>query len=85
LAAGAAAQSPRRLFFAAPFPARNGKTLDASGDLMGKPNYSFAKHQREIAKKKKKEAKLQRKAEQQQLKSAAVEPVAPPPPPAPTP
>ena len=52
---------------------------------MGKPNYSFAKHQREIAKKKKIEAKLQRKAELQQLKSAAVEPVAPPPPSAPAP
>ena len=52
---------------------------------MGKPNYSFAKHQREIAKKMKKEANLQRKAELHQLKSAAVDPVAPPPPPAPAP
>ncbi len=30
---------------------------------MARPNYSFAKRQREIAKKKKKEAKKQRKAE----------------------
>ncbi len=31
---------------------------------MGRPNYAFAKHQREIAKRQKKEAKRQKKAEQ---------------------
>jgi|MEHZ01.5.fsa_nt_MEHZ011451974.1_24 hypothetical protein len=33
---------------------------------MAKPNYSFAKRQRELAKKKKKEEKRQRKAAEQQ-------------------
>lgn len=37
---------------------------------MGRPNYAFAKHQREIAKKQKKEAKRQRKAELLQDKTA---------------
>ncbi len=30
---------------------------------MGKPNYSFEKHQKDMAKKKKKEEKLQRRSE----------------------
>jgi hypothetical protein len=37
---------------------------------MARPNYSFAKHQREIAKKQKKEAKRLRKAEASQNKAA---------------
>ena len=38
--------------------------LDLSGDssLMAKPNYAFAKRQRDLAKKKKKEDKRQRKS-----------------------
>jgi hypothetical protein len=35
-------------------------------DLMPKPNYAFAKRQRELAKKQKKEAKKQQKASEQQ-------------------
>jgi hypothetical protein len=38
---------------------------------MARPNYSFAKHQREIAKKQKKEAKRLRKAEASQEPPAA--------------
>ena len=38
---------------------------------MARPNYSFAKHQREIAKKQKKEAKRLRKAEAAQDKAPA--------------
>jgi hypothetical protein len=38
---------------------------------MARPNYSFAKHQREIAKKQKKEAKRLRKAEASQDKPPA--------------
>ncbi|MGD9782046.1 MAG: hypothetical protein AB7V14_07825 [Kiritimatiellia bacterium] len=48
---------------------------------MARPNYSFAKHQREIAKKQKKEAKLLRKAELKKEKAqahAATPPVPPP-------
>ena len=37
---------------------------------MARPNYSFAKHQREIAKKQKKEAKRLKKADNIQDKSA---------------
>ena len=48
---------------------------------MARPNYSFAKHQREIAKKQKKEAKRLRKEEASQDK-AAEDKAAPPPPPA---
>jgi len=36
---------------------------------MGKPNYKFAKRQRDLAKKKKKEEKRQRKAEVQSERS----------------
>ena len=36
---------------------------------MAKPNYSFAKHQREIAKKKKQEDKRQRKADAKQAQA----------------
>lgn len=46
---------------------------------MARPNYAFAKHQREIAKKQKKEAKRLRKAGLQQDKPAED---TPPPPPA---
>ena len=50
---------------------------------MGRTNYTFAKHQREMAKKQKKEAKRQRKAELLQQKSAgeaaSSNPSAPPP------
>lgn len=41
---------------------------------MAKPNYSFAKRQRELAKKQKKEEKRQRKAAQQEDPLDAVEP-----------
>jgi len=45
---------------------------------MPKPNYAFAKRQRDLAKKQKKEEKRQRKAETQQ-QPAKDEPVQPPP------
>ena len=49
---------------------------------MARPNYAFAKHQREIAKKQKKEAKRLRKADLQQEKTGT-DVSTPPPPPAP--
>jgi hypothetical protein len=43
-----------------------GKTQSINKDLsMFKPNYSFEKRQKELAKKKKKEKKMQRKLEKQ--------------------
>ena len=47
------------------------------GKEMAKPNYAFAKHQREIAKKQKKEAKRQRKAELLQEKPPTDKPASP--------
>jgi hypothetical protein len=47
---------------------------NAIGEPMARPNYAFAKHQREIAKKQKKEAKRQKKAELLQEKPAADKP-----------
>lgn len=44
---------------------RNAFAQPAPGDRrLAKPNYAFAKRQRELAKKQKKEEKLKRKAEQ---------------------
>ncbi len=51
---------------------------------MGRTNYTFAKHQREMAKKQKKEAKRQRKAELLQQKSAGEAASTPPLPAAPS-
>ena len=47
-------------------------------DLMPKPNYAFAKRQRELAKKQKKEAKKQQKANEQQPDAAQDSPAEPP-------
>ena len=47
-------------------------------DLMPKPNYAFAKRQRELAKKQKKEAKKQQKAGEQQPETAQDTPAEPP-------
>jgi hypothetical protein len=45
---------------------------------MAKPNYSFEKRQRELAKKKKKEEKLQEKAARKSAGLAPVDPAAEP-------
>lgn len=42
-------------------------------DELAKPNYAFAKRQRDLAKKRKKEAKLQKKAESVKASSAATD------------
>jgi hypothetical protein len=47
-------------------------------DLMPKPNYAFAKRQRELAKKQKKEAKKQQKAHEQQPDAPQDTPAEPP-------
>jgi hypothetical protein len=47
-------------------------------DLMPKPNYAFAKRQRELAKKQKKEAKKQQKANEQQPDTPQDSPAEPP-------
>jgi hypothetical protein len=47
-------------------------------DLMPKPNYAFAKRQRELAKKQKKEAKKQQKANEQQAGTPQDIPAEPP-------
>ena len=47
-------------------------------DLMPKPNYAFAKRQRELAKKQKKEAKKQQKAGEQQPETPQDTPAEPP-------
>ena len=44
---------------------------------MAKPNYAFAKRQRDLAKKQKKEAKRQRKAEPAQAPATSPEPSPP--------
>jgi hypothetical protein len=51
-------------------------------DLMPKPNYAFAKRQRELAKKQKKEAKKQQKQSEQQPETTQ-DPSAEPPTPGP--
>jgi hypothetical protein len=46
---------------------------------MAKPNYAFAKRQRELAKKAKKEAKRQERAARHEPEADAAPPVEPPP------
>jgi hypothetical protein len=48
--------------------------IDRTGDTMAKPNYAFAKRQRELAKKEKKEAKMrERMAEKSQAEPPVTE------------
>jgi hypothetical protein len=49
------------------------------GDRLAKPNYSFEKRQKEIAKKKKQEEKRLRKASEKAQASAAADGTTPPP------
>lgn len=51
-------------------------TFDPRGPLMAKPNYSFAKRQRDLAKEQKKEEKLQRKKATAEEEAAALNPEA---------
>jgi hypothetical protein len=53
--------------------------IDAGGSTLAKPNYAFAKRQRDLAKKQKAEAKRARKAAQ--APATEPEPEAPPLPP----
>jgi hypothetical protein len=49
-------------------------TFDPRGSPMAKPNYSFAKRQRDLAKEQKKEEKLQRKKATAEEEAAALNP-----------